>query len=107
MKDRRSLVRYTLEVPVRVEILKESGEREILQLQSKDISSAGAFFYSSRSLPEGKLSMEIVLNVNTLKQIIGEHGDVRVKLSGTVVRVDPEGVAVRFDKKYRIDTISE
>ncbi len=50
MKDRRSIARFALEVPARVEILKESGEREILQLRTKNISASGAFLYESTPL---------------------------------------------------------
>ncbi len=105
MKDRRSIARFALEVPARVEILKESGEREILQLRTKNISASGAFLYSPRPLPQGRLSMEIVLCVKTLKQILRDHRDVRLTLSGNVVRVENAGIAVKFSKKYLIQPI--
>lgn len=106
MKERRKLERYQLRVPTTIELADASGQRELLKLETKDISADGAFFDSVKQIAEGMhLKLEMVLSVERLKELIGADKKVELKLEGTVIRKDSDGIAVLFDKKYQIKAL--
>jgi hypothetical protein len=106
VKERRKLERYQLRVPTTIELADESGHRETLRLETKDISADGAYFASSGPIAEGvHLKLEMVLSVERLKELIGANKKVELRLEGTVIRKDPSGIAVLFDKKYHIKAL--
>lgn len=108
MKERRKLERYQLRVPTTIELADETGRREKITLQTKDISADGAFFDSIKPIAEGMhLKLEMVLSVERLKELIGADKKVELRLEGTVIRKDPDGIAVLFDKKYQIKALDQ
>ena len=107
MEERRKLERFQLHVPAKIELTDESGHHETLQLETKDISADGAFFVSSKTITEGAdIRLEMVLSVERLKDLIGAHKNVELKLQGHVIRSDSNGVAVQFDRKYHIRALN-
>ena len=107
MNDRRKLERFELHVPAKVEVTGESGKREILQLETLDISADGAFFISEKSITEGAhIKLEMVLSMEKLQQLIGQRKQIGLKINGTVIRSDSQGIAVHFDKKYQISALN-
>ena len=107
MKERRKLERFQLHVPAKIELADASGHHETLQLETKDISADGAFFVSPKPISEGAhLKLEMVLSVEKLKDLIGAHKQVGLKLQGQVVRSDSYGIAVIFDRKYQIKALN-
>ena len=107
MEERRKLERFQLHVPAKIELTDESGHHETLQLETKDISADGAFFVSSKPITEGAdIRLEMVLSVERLKDLIGAHKKVELKLQGHVIRSDSNGVAVMFDRKYQIKALN-
>lgn len=105
MKERRKLERYQLSVPTTIELV-GSGHRETLRLETKDISADGAYFASPGPFAEGvHLKLEMILSVERLKELIGAHKKVELRLEGTVIRKDEKGIAVLFDKKYQIKAL--
>ena len=107
MKERRKLERYKLRVPATIEVADASGQRDTLRLETKDISADGAFIESLEQIDEGMhLKLEIVLSVDRLRELIGAEKKVGLRLEGTVIRKDPSGIAVLFDKKYQIKALN-
>lgn len=107
MKERRKLERYKLQVPAKIELIGAAGKKEKLQLQTRDISANGAFFTSEKPVSEGvHVSLELVLSMEKLQQLIGKKSKIELKINGTVIRSDPEGIAVSFDKKYKIRALT-
>ena len=107
MKERRKLERFQLHVPAKIELTDASGHRETLQLETKDISADGAFFVSSKPITEGAdIQLEMILSVEKLKDLIGAHKKVELKLQGHVIRSDSNGIAVLFDRKYHIRALN-
>jgi len=101
MKERRSLKRFSLRLPARV--VSAGGAEQGAQLETRDISSKGAFLYTPQPVLEGAAVMlELNLPVEKFKQLLLESGNVKLKIAGVVVRIEPEGMAVRFDRKYEI-----
>ena len=108
MEERRKLERFQLHVPAKIEPTDESGHQETLQLETKDISADGAFFVSSKPITEGAdIRLEMILTVDKLKELIGVHKKVELKLQGHVIRSDSDGVAVLFDRKYHIRALNQ
>ena len=107
MKERRKLERYQLRVPTTIELAGASGLQGTLRLETKDISADGAYIASSEAIDEGMhLKLEMVLSVERLKELIGADKKVELRLEGTVIRKDSEGIAVLFDKKYQIKALN-
>ena len=107
MEERRKLERFQLHVPAKIELTDASGQHETLQLETKDISADGAFFVSSTPIIEGAdIRLEMILTVDKLKDLIGVHKKVELKLQGHVIRSDSDGVAVQFDRKYHIRALN-
>jgi hypothetical protein len=107
VKERRKLERFQLHVPAKVELTDASGHHETLQLETKDISADGAFFVSPKQITEGaNIRLEMILSVEKLKDLIGVHKKVELKMQGHVIRSDSDGVAVLFDRKYQIKALN-
>lgn len=106
MDERRKLERFELSAPARVMIQSETGLKEELALTTKDVSSGGAFLFSSQPLTEGaSVKMELLISLDMLRRLAGEKRAARIKVKGKVIRVDAEGIAVRFDSSYKITAI--
>jgi len=96
MKERRTYERFQLSLPARLEI--NSSERtELLELQTRDISAAGALLVGTTGqFPTGtRCQLELIVTSERIKELTGVQG--LIKIEGTIVRSTPEGVAVRFD----------
>jgi PilZ domain len=107
MGERRKLERFELCSPARV-LLESGGNKKNEQnLVTRDVSSAGAFLYSSQPLPEGtSVRMEFVLSFDALRKLAGEDGRAKVRVKGKVIRSDSDGIAIRFDSGYKITTLN-
>lgn len=106
MEERRKLERFELSAPARIQV-EMNGERpEELNLATRDVSSAGAFLYSDTQIPKGtNVRVEFYITMDTMRRIVGEKGKVKVKVKGKVIRVDADGIAIRFDSKYKITAL--
>ena len=106
MEERRRLERFELNAPARVIVqIKGSTEKE-LDLTTKDVSSGGAFLFSSQPLTEGaSVKMELLISLDMLRELAGEKKAAKIKVKGMVIRVDAEGIAIRFDSAYKITAV--
>jgi hypothetical protein len=108
MGERRRLERFDLSAPAQVIVESVSGGQEQLNLTTKDISSGGAYLYSPQPLIKGaRVTMEMLIFLNTLWKLASEKGRVKIKVSGTVIRVDTDGIAIRFENKYKITALDK
>lgn len=82
-------------IPLKLAGTIEGDQKKAVNAVTRDISSIGAFFDSEQTVPTGtEVEVEIVLPVEKLKEI--KEGEAKMKVSGTVVRVEEGGVAVLF-----------
>jgi hypothetical protein len=96
----RRLERFDLKLPSRIYVLEPGNPT--LDLMTENISADGAFFPTREPLPEGfKVLVEI-----TLRRESGEGMQSKVKVKGTVVRSQADGMAVRFEKGARISPLT-
>ena len=101
MKEQRKYERFQLELPARLEL--NSSERpEIFELQTKDISAAGALLSGTTvQFPTGtRCRLELIVISERIKELTGVQG--LIKLEGTIVRSTPDGVAICFDGDCQI-----
>ena len=101
MKEQRKYERFQLELPARLET-NSTGKKEILKLQTKDISAAGALLVgTTEQFPAGtRCQLELIVTSERIKELTGAKG--LIKLEGTIVRSTSEGVAVCFDGDCQI-----
>ena len=102
MKEKRRIERYSLNVPARVSI-PEKQELQNLKAYTKDVSSGGTFLNIDQELEIGqKVNLELFLSIKKLQEFFEMDNQVRIEVSGEVIRHEEGGVGIRFDKKYTI-----
>ena len=100
MKERRTCERFQLSLPARLE-MNSTEKKEIFELQTRNISAAGAFLNTTGRFPVGtRCHLELIVASERIKEITGGHG--LIKVDGTIIRSTPEGVAICFDGECQI-----
>ncbi len=101
MEERRMYERFQLSLPARLE-MNSTGKKEIFELQTRDISAAGALLLgTTERYPAGtRCHLELIVASERIKELTGAQG--LIKIEGTVVRSTPDGVAVCFDGDCQI-----
>ncbi|MDD5724481.1 MAG: PilZ domain-containing protein [Syntrophales bacterium] len=102
---KRKLERFPLKLPARIFVDGEGGEEAAcFDATTSDICAGGAFFYTDTPLPVGtEMYVDLVLPLDELKKIEGRRANIKVR--GAVIRTGKRGMAISFDKKYRISPI--
>ena len=104
MKNKRSLERFDLELPATIELLTSDQEKSLVNLLTTNISSGGAYFYTPQPLPKGiQVKIDLVLPLDKLKKLKDECKQAYIKVTGTVLRSESEGMAICFDEDYQIE----
>lgn len=107
MEEKRSLERYCLTVPVKIE-LADNPDNSGLEATTKDVSSGGTFLTLERELEVGqKVRLKLYLSINKLQEFFEMDNQVRIDVSGEVIRKEQNGVGIQFDKKYTILPIAD
>jgi c-di-GMP-binding flagellar brake protein YcgR len=102
MVERRKFERYELRVPAKVETLAGEAGRKKLSLKTANVCAGGAYFSTPKALTEGtKVRLEIVLTFNGQKSL-RDSKNARVRILGTVMRSQKDGMAIRFSEDYVI-----
>lgn len=91
-----------MELPVRLKAMNAGRKIMVLDLTTRDISYSGTFIPTLTSFPEGTwFIMDFTLPSDNLK----EFKDIKSLegCAGTMVRSDPHGIAIQFDKECQIE----
>ena len=102
--DSRKVQRFAITLPAFIESQTGHHAKSSRELLSRDVSSNGAFFLTSHPLEVGtRLVVRMVLK----PQHIDSSGTRKalVTVGGHVLRKESEGMAVRFDKTYKIASV--
>ena len=103
MTDKRRLERFDLELPATIELLTSDQEKSLVNLLTTNISSGGAYFYTPQPLPKGtQVKIDLVLPLDKLRKLKDEHKQAYIKVTGTVLRSESEGMAICFEEDYQI-----
>jgi len=79
-----------------------TGRSKVLDLATRDISYTGTFINTLTSFPEGtRFILDFTLPSDNLK----EFKDIKSLegCAGTMVRSDPHGIVIQFDKECQIE----
>lgn len=102
-EEKRGLKRFDLEIPAKIKISTSGEGEEVHDLITSDISSGGAFFHTSKPLPEGTdVKIDLILPLSKLRELEGNYDHTYIKISGTVLRTESRGMAICFHKDYEI-----
>jgi len=103
MQERRRLERFHLEIPAKIELKPSDQEQKILDLLTSNICSGGAYFHTPQPLPQGtQVKIDLVLLLDKLRKLKDEYKQAYIKVTGTVLRSESEGMAICFDEDYQI-----
>ena len=93
--------RFDLELPALLSIMNESGNQRAAEFMISNICAGGAFFKTDDPLPVWtEVKMDLILPLERLSKTGGKRS--HVDISGSVIRTDDQGMAVCFEKRYRI-----
>jgi hypothetical protein len=99
--DSRQLQRFPIAIPANIEPVIAGDSKPCLNLISRDVCAGGAFFLTKQPLESGTKVM-INMFLNHVRHTIKKTS---IKISGTIIRTEQKGMAVRFDKNYKISPI--
>lgn len=104
-QEERRAERYDLKLSANLSIATDSS-KETIALKTTDISSNGAFFNTDRPLPLGtEVRLDMILPLDRLKKFKGKRA--KIVVSGAVMRIDENGMAICFDENYQIIRIPD
>ena len=103
MKERRKLQRFEIELLAKVELL-EPEEKRTLKLMTNNISAKGVHFRMLGPISKNtRVRTTIIFASQTIIDFTGYQGVLKVE--GTVVRTEKTGIAIVFDKAYKIERV--
>ena len=103
-QDNRLIQRFSIAVPARVTCNESASQNPCVELFSRDVCSGGAFFLTPQPYDAGtRVEVRMLLQ----PQHMASLGDkkAQVVISGKVLRSEKEGMAVRFDRRYKISSV--
>jgi len=107
MEEKRVIERYCLSVPAKVKVL-DNPKINGLKAYTKDVSSAGTYLTMEKQLKAGqRVELELFISINKLQDFFEMDNQVRIEVTGEVIRSDESGVGIQFDKKYTIIPINK
>jgi len=105
MKERRQHKRLAIPLPVTLNAMNGSGIMS-LDLEVRDISYSGTFIPTLTSFPEGtRFILDFTIPSDNLKEF--KNVDSLIGCAGTMIRSDPQGIAIKFDKECQIENLKD
>jgi hypothetical protein len=99
--DRRKMDRFDLKLPAKLFWTGKNKEQKSTELITSNVCAGGTYFKTNSPLPKGtQIKMNLALQLDRLHEL-GSRPSI-VDVSGYVIRTDHQGMAICFDKKYRI-----
>ena len=100
MKERRQHNRFASHLFARLEAI-TSGRKNVLYLETKDISATGAFLYTKKFFPKGtQFILDFTIPSNNNKEL--ENVKILKGWTGSMVRSTSHGMAIHFDRECHI-----
>ena len=106
MKEKRKVDRFDLHIETILNVQDEAIMDKVPILFTRDISCAGVFLTTSNPLPiDTRVDLELLLNQNELNKGTSKDKRINISTSGKVVRTNEQGMAVQFDKLYKVSSL--
>ncbi len=99
--EHRRLERFGLGLPSQVQVSEETEGDGVMAMETRNVCAGGAFFKTDQVLDEGtEVAIDLVLPLDELKKLDGRR--TLVKVSGVVIRTEDEGMAVQFNRRFKL-----
>ena len=101
--DKRSMERFNLDVPALVGLKNDTStdSKTTVELRTRNICAGGAFLMIDSPFQTGT-KVEIDVRLSLFDNSVEKVQKSGIHLSGSVIRTDADGMAVKFDKKFQI-----
>jgi hypothetical protein len=100
--EKRKMERFALNLPALLSMNDGSGNPKVTEFMISNICSGGAFFKTDEPLSvDTDVKMDLILPLEKFNP--GKGNRSRIHVSGSVIRTTDQGMAVCFDRKYRIE----
>ena len=104
MRERRQLERFDLNLPAEIECL--APIKQSLSLFTRNISAGGAYFDTNRPFPQkSRIEIDLLLTIKRAENLPPMRA--KIAVTGSVLRSEPAGMAVRFDEQYELITLAD
>ena len=99
-REQRQKERFPIGIPVRI-VVTGDGEPEIIDSVTENISAGGVLVQAAEPLPLGtKVELDLVIPIEDIRKMSGKNA--RIKISGSVVRLDTRFIAIQFGREYKV-----
>ena len=99
--NRRKLERFDLKLSTKLFWSGKDKKIKSIELMTSNICSGGAYLATDSPLPTGtEVKMGMILSSNNIPKMGGQRS--RIDVSGSVVRTESQGMAIFFDRNYKI-----
>ena len=106
MREKRKVERFNLHIETILNVQNEAIMDKAQILLTRDISCAGVFLTTSNPLPiDTRVDLDFLLNQNELDSGSPKDERINISTSGKVVRTNEQGMAVEFDKLYKVSNL--
>ena len=91
VEERRESERYTIRLPVRIEVVDSEQQKEAFDLLTSNVSEGGTFIPTQKPIPKGtRVQIRLALINDVVKALADAQGCIMA--SGTVVRSGSTGI---------------
>ena len=98
---RRKMERFDLELKAHLSIADQSKKQKSFEFMTSNICAGGAFLKTDKPLTVGTgVKLAIILALGKFKHV--KHTISHIDVSGSVIRTNQQGMAICFDRKYKI-----
>ena len=106
MREKRKVERFDLHIKTILNVQDEAIMDKARILFTRDISCAGVFLTTSNPLPiDTRVDLDLLLNQDELDRGLSQDKKINISTSGKVVRTNEQGMAVKFDKLYKVSSL--
>jgi hypothetical protein len=106
MREKRKVDRFDLHIETILNVQDEAIMDKVPILLTRNISCSGVFLTTSNPLPiDTRVDLDLLLNQNELDSGSSKNKRINISTSGKVVRTNGQGMAVEFDKLYKISKL--
>jgi hypothetical protein len=103
MMEQRAMKRFDVKLPVRIDLYEEEAETSPILLWTTNVSADGAYLQTNTPPQLGtRVRGHIVLPFVTEKKELRNA----VEVTGSVIRVEDNGMALSFDSSYQFRPIA-
>lgn len=106
MREKREVERFDLHIETILKVQDEEIMDKPPLLLTQNISCSGVFLTTSNPLPiDTRVDLDFLLNQNELDRGLSNKKRINISTSGKVIRTNEQGMAIEFDKLYKVSKL--